>query len=431
MKTVSAFCLLVLFLGFGNTGTARCAPFKLQHNMSEELDRFGLSCSVSGDYAVIGSSRDQEGSSFGAAFIYKKSGDSWELLSQLINGNRHPRGSWVGRSVSISGDYVIVGAALEYNDLEIRSGSAYIFQRSGDNWFQMDRLTALDGERGDTFGENVSISGDYAIIGAWRDDDLGASSGSAYIFQRVGSSWVQRKKLIPADGAKGDHFGYSVSISGDYAIVGAYNNDDDNPSGYGGSVYFFKRSGLNWVQTDKISADAWNLKSKIFGLSVSISGDYAIIGDGLHMAYICQRIGESWIPIETLTASNIHGHEDFGGSVSIHGDYAVVGSVLYHLENNVQNSSDSSYVYKRDGDSWKLVKKIVSPESNKKSQFGSAVSISNKHVLIGAPGGDGDNTSIPGAAYMYKISDINAPPEPPPPGNNSATFSWLHLLLKK
>ena len=114
------------------------------------------------------------------------------------------------------------------------------FQVSGANAsaVELAKLTAGDGAADDRFGWSVSISGDYAIVGAYLDNDKGSNSGSAYIFQRTGGSWTQVDKLTAGDGAAGDWFGESVSISGDYAIVGAYGDDDKGSAS--GSAYVYK-----------------------------------------------------------------------------------------------------------------------------------------------------------------------------------------------
>ena len=91
---------------------------------------------------------------------------------------------------------------------------------------QMFKLTGSDGAAGDYCGYSVSISGDTALVGAPLDDDLGDRSGSAYVFRWNGESWVQVQKLTASDGAAGDVFGWSVSISGDTALVGAFGDDD-------------------------------------------------------------------------------------------------------------------------------------------------------------------------------------------------------------
>jgi hypothetical protein len=119
------------------------------------------------------------------------------------------------------------------------SGSAYVFERSDSSWNEIAKLTASDGASGDYFGLSVSISGDYAIVGAYGDDDNDAPySGSAYVFERSDSSWNEIAKLTASDGTSWDQFGRSVSISGDYAIVGAF-ADYANGNYYSGSAYVF------------------------------------------------------------------------------------------------------------------------------------------------------------------------------------------------
>jgi len=136
-----------------------------------------------------------------------------------------------GVRVSISGDYAVVGASV--------AGSAYIFKREGVNWTEQAILNAGDGAAVDRFGGAVSISGDYAIVGASQHDDNGSNSGSAYIFMRDSVNWIQVQKLLASDGAADDEFGSSVSISGDdeIAIVGTPLHDDNFENS--GSAYVY------------------------------------------------------------------------------------------------------------------------------------------------------------------------------------------------
>jgi len=70
--------------------------------------------------------------------------------------------------------------------------------------------------------------------------------GSAYVFVRTGSMWTEQKKLTASDGAAGDNFGTSVSVSGDTAVIGAGYDDVGASSGDQGSAYVFVRSGIAW-----------------------------------------------------------------------------------------------------------------------------------------------------------------------------------------
>ena len=159
-----------------------------------------------------------------------------------------------GFSVAISGDRAIIGAKGDNNNL-LFTGSAYIFEHVGGTWVEQQELTPSDGQIGDEFGWSVAISGDHAIIGAREDDDNGSSSGSAYIFERMGGIWVEQQKLTPSDGQVLDEFGWSVAISDNRAIVSTYLDDDNGSSS--GSAYIFERVDGIWVEQQKLNRQRW------------------------------------------------------------------------------------------------------------------------------------------------------------------------------
>ncbi len=138
-----------------------------------------------------------------------------------------------GTSVAISGSIAIVGCPGN----SARGGNAYLFDITSGK--QIAQLLANDGAPGDEFGWSVAISGSTAIVGAYRDDDNGSFSGSAYLFDPT--TGEQLFKLLPDDGAALDFFGLSVAISGTTAIVGA-RFDDDNGE-WSGSAYLFDAAG--------------------------------------------------------------------------------------------------------------------------------------------------------------------------------------------
>ena len=252
---------------------------------------------------------------------------------------------YFGASVAISGDYAVVGACWD-DDAGSSSGSAYIFKRDGTAWTEQAKITASDGVAWDCFGWSVAISGDYAVVGAPRDSDCG--SGSAYIFKRDGTAWAEQAKITASDGAVGDYFGRSVAISGDYAVVGAVGADDDAGS-WSGSAYIFKRDGTTWIEQDKINA-CDGAADDYFGARVAMSGDYAIVGvsgdddAGLDSgsAYIFKRDGTAWTEQAKITASDGAADDYFGYSVAISGDYAVAGA---HWDDDAGTNSGSAYIY--------------------------------------------------------------------------------------
>jgi hypothetical protein len=240
---------------------------------------FGPIVSINGDYAIVGSIWDRDqGKCSGSASIFKGDGTSWALQARLLASDGYPN-TFFGSSVSIQGDYAIVGAVFSYNWNQSARGCAYIFKRDGTIWTEQTKLTGLGDSMYDSFGRSVLISGDYAIIGAPDDDNNENDSGSVYIFKRSGENWTRQGKLIAFDGSTGDAFGLTVSASGDYIIVGAPYDDDDLYGRDSGSAYIFKLVGTNWIQEVKLTA--WDgARDDHFGSSVSIDGYYIIVGAG-------------------------------------------------------------------------------------------------------------------------------------------------------
>jgi len=313
-------------------------------------DNFGFSVSISGDKAIVGAfNNDDAGNRSGSAYIFERdSGGSWSEVAKLLASDAGDSADF-GGSVSISGDRAIVGARFG-EGASTRAGSAYIFERdSGGIWNEVAKLTASDGQIFDGFGDSVSISGDRAIVGADDDDDvvIGQGTGSAYIFERdSGGIWSEVAKLTASDIAAGDNFGDSVSISGDRAIVGAFANDD--AGSMSGSAYIFERdSGGSWSEVAKLLAsDA--VASDDFGFSVSISGDRAIVGAdrvaiSAGAAYIFERdLSGIWNEVAKLSASDAASADHFGFSVSTSGDRVLIGA---WGDDDAGFDSGSAYVF--------------------------------------------------------------------------------------
>jgi hypothetical protein len=141
--------------------------------------------------------------------------------------------------VALSGDTALVGSPGDTVGANSSQGSAYLFTRSGTAWSQQRRLTAADGDEYDEFGISVALDGDTALVGAYSDDIApNVDQGSAYVSTRSGTSWSAPDKLTASDGAAEDFFGWSVALSGDTALVGAY-GDDIGANSEQGSAYFY------------------------------------------------------------------------------------------------------------------------------------------------------------------------------------------------
>ena len=197
-------------------------------------DRFGFYVSLSGDTAVIGATEDDNTS--GAAYMFERDSTGYWREQQKLTASDRASGDGFGWGLSISGDTAVIGSSHD-DDNGDRSGSAYVFVRDGAGiWREQQKLTASNGADSDRFGVAISISGDKVLIGA--DQDANGGNGSAYLFARDGSGvWQEQKIFTASDGAANDSFGWSVSLSGYTAMVGAFKDDDNGFES--GSVYVF------------------------------------------------------------------------------------------------------------------------------------------------------------------------------------------------
>ncbi len=180
---------------------------------------FGTSVAVSGDRILVGARNETAGvgTGAGAAYVYDFVGGEWVLGAALQPGDPKA-GSFFGFDVALSGGKAVVGA-LVADGASPNTGAAYVFLKSGGQWSQSVKLAASDGESGDFFGTSVSISGRRVLVGAWGDDDGGASAGAAYEFEFSGGAWVEASKLRSRDPSPVEVFGHDVLVDGHRALV--------------------------------------------------------------------------------------------------------------------------------------------------------------------------------------------------------------------
>ena len=388
---------------------------KLTASDGEAGDNFGRPLSISGDTAIVSAVRDDNSS--GSVYIFEKSDDGVWAEKIKLTASDGEVGDSFGQSVSISGNTAIVGAHLDDDacpSIEFcNSGSAYIFTRSGNGLWSEQKITASDAAESIGFGRSVSISGDTAIVGAGGTDDV---LSSAYIFTRSNDDglWREETKLTASDAAANNSFGGSVSISGNTVIIGASSDDESS-----GAAYIFIRSDEEvWSELAKIKAsDA--ARPGEFGRSVSISDDTAIIGANgdddngrfSGAAYIFTRSDDGiWSEQAKLTASDGEKFDELGRSVSISGDTAIVGATD---DSDKGNHSGSAYVFTRSGDGvWSELAKLTASDGARLDSFGNGVSISGGTAIVGAVCDD-DNGSCSGSAYIYNIITNNPDVTPP------------------
>ncbi len=333
---------------------------------------------------------------------------------------------------------------------------------------QQAYLKASNTGAGDEFGFCVAVSGDTVVVGASGEDSSTTgvdsvpnegttNSGAAYVFVRSGGIWSQQAYLKASNAGGFDQFGYSVAISGETIVVGAYaersaavgvngSGQGDNSASSAGAAYVFTRSLSTWSQQAYLKASNTGAGDN-FGQSVAISGETIVVGangedsnavgvngdEGNNSAsfsgaaYVFARSGTTWSQQVYLKGSNTGAGDIFGFSVAVSGDTVVVGAtneasnavgVNANAAAQADNSathSGAAYVFTRSLNTWSQQAYLKASNSEGFDEFGSSVAVSGDTVVVGASkessnstgvnGNEADNSaSVSGAAYIFTRS---------------------------
>ncbi|MCP4426869.1 MAG: hypothetical protein GY803_20465 [Chloroflexi bacterium] len=366
--------------------------------------------------------------------------DPW-LESAILHASDAQASDLFGGSVAVSGDTAVIGASFEdggAGNPALYSGAAYVFERDlggAGVWGEAAILHASDVQASDLFGVSVAVSGDTAVIGAYYEDggagDPVSDSGAAYVFERdLGGmdAWGEAAILHASDAQASDHFGVSVAVSGDTAVIGAAEEDGGtgNPASDSGAVYIFERDlgGTGaWGEAAILRAsDAQS--GDYFGRAVAVSGDTAVIGAFLEdggagnpalysgAAYIFERnLGGAgaWGEAVILHASDAQVSDFFGFSAAVSGDTAVIGAnVADGGAGDPAIHSGAAYVFERDlggAGAWGEAAILHASDAQASDNFGMSVAVSGDTVVIGASqedGGAGNPAANSGAVYAFE-----------------------------
>ncbi|MCP4136562.1 MAG: choice-of-anchor D domain-containing protein [bacterium] len=240
-----------------------------------EHDKFGVSVALVGDYAVVGAkSNDEAADQGGAVYCYKRNGSSWDLIQKITAADANEWGCF-GHAVAMDGNNLIVGA-YGNNQAGDWAGAVYFYSRSGDSWNLVNEVIPSGLTEKSKFGVAVDIYGEYAIVGAPALKVSDDTTGAAFIYKYNGSdSWVQVAQLSEASRFE-FAFGAAVSINDSYAIAGSYNGTGNNLD-LAGAAYLYGKNGDSWEPVIKlISPDA--SKSDEFGRAFALMDEYVLIG---------------------------------------------------------------------------------------------------------------------------------------------------------
>ena len=364
-------------------------------------DNFGFAISAAGDTAVVGAPYDDEGGTdSGAMYVFTM--NSQGTWSQRVKVAGPMAGANYGYSVGISklagGDYRIVAGAPGDSS---GAGLANWFRGMGDTWTAEAEFSGAG-----SFGYSVGVSGDRVIIGAFGE---ASNDGVARIYEpdpRVTPiPWNETATLTDAPGS-GGQLGVSVAIDGDIAVVGEP-SFDVGATNDGRAFVYQRNPGMGWTQVATLVASDRAANAQ-FGFHVAVSGLSAVIGAPSHngsagAAYVFSSIAGTWAQttrLHTLAGVTLAAGNEFGRGVSIMGNMLTVGAP------KTGTTAGAGYLFGRAAGTWSLTQ-MFAPKGGGTGDFAISTSLGMAgHILAGTPR-HGSPTANSGAYFDFILRKQN------------------------
>lgn len=414
-RHIERVAVIVLFVIGACASVAAQDPQVWRVSDPIEDHEFGFSVALDGDVAVVGAPNDgdvlQGRFKTGAAYVFRFDGTAWVEEAWLIA----PQGQLLdrlGQAVAVDGDFAFVGTRFE-NSVANNAGAVYVFRHDGGSWSLVQRLTASDGAQGDHFGGAIAVEGEIAVVGAPDHAETGALSGAAYVFRYDGANWVEEAKLTASNAIVQAQFGAGLDVDDGRILIGAFGAQNDD-GGNTGAAYLFTHDGSAWLEEAILTAgDGHNLAH--FGVSVSLDGDRALVGanldnelsGGAGAAYLFREEDGGWVEEAKLTASGGAGFFLFGGAVALSGTHAMVGAQNWFPPNGDAPGKAFLFEYDSDAEAW-IETAGFEPDSGKAGdRFGFAVDMQGEVFLIGAPE---RSTEVAGSGTVYSYGEPSGDP---------------------
>ncbi|MET0232159.1 MAG: FG-GAP repeat protein, partial [Rhodanobacteraceae bacterium] len=393
---------------------ARPEAWSEQHVLASDGaidDRFGTSVAVAGDLAVIGAFDAKVGDNYqqGAVYVFAKTGDTWAETQKLVASDGAGMANF-GAAVSIANGDILASAIGANVAGQSNQGAVYVFENEGGVWAETQKLVASDGGSGDAFGNAIAATGAIALVGAKGATVNGQTlQGKVYVLASDGGTWSEQQVLMAADGAANDLFGGSVAIDGDVALVGAptltYNFM------HAGFAYVFRNDGGTWSQTQKLLPAETAIGDQ-FGYAVGLAGDTALITSTGNQfahgaAYVFRDDGTTWSETQVLSPGDSASGDEFGNALAIAGTRAVIGAERLVLGEH----QGAAYVFSAANGVWTQTDEFTETSGTSLDFFGGSVAFDGATALVGIPGATVDETHFVGAAVFYTSDASTTPPE--------------------
>ena len=375
-------------------------------------DHFGDAVAVDGNMVLVGAPLDDDDANAranqGAAYVFERSGGAWTETKKLTHSTPAAHDTF-GEDVALVGDVAVVGAPQRKVGADDGEGSVYVFTRDGTTWSQ-EQLTASAAVAGAQFGYAVAFDDSRIAVGAPFDNTLVGppiGQGAAFVFERIGSSWIEDQKVSPANGTSFDAFGYALGIHAETLAVGAFGEDFFGTLNQG-SARVYVRGDSGW-QMKHLLTQPGATGNEGYGRSVSVAGDTIAVGspythvdtkDDQGVVCISQSSRVGWIA-QKATHGLTDG-EGLGAETAMEG-----GALIASAPGAVHPSlapAGAIYVYEEIADNWIDQERFLGG-GDPDYDYGSDVAISGSTVVVGEPDSGTSLYEYVGRVAIYQRPD--------------------------
>ncbi|WP_298509037.1 tail fiber domain-containing protein [uncultured Kordia sp.] len=376
---------------------------EVQASNESTNDRFGDRVAIDGNIAAVTAYSDS--SIAGQVYIFINDGvGNWTEQTILSASDAFANDDF-GRSVTLEGNKLVVGAISQTNTSGIASGKAYLFEYDGvGTWTETAIFEPSNGADGDRFGEDVDIEGNMVLVGA-RNAFIG---GGAYSYEDNGNGTWTENTLEPTIASNYDQtrFGEAVVLSNGKAYVGGPDRYNSG-SAQVGAVQIFEQAGDG---TWSIAQDLRGGNSyRFFGTSIAVDGEYMAVGaacqsDSCDGRVYIYRADENGDYLETNRVMVQNDDKDSFNNQQFASDVVLDGNYLYVscFGGGSGTEGDAVYVFENDGNhNWTQIAKITHGAGYFTWFGGKAISFSNGTLVVGAKYTNFPNDS--GAVYFIPI----------------------------
>jgi len=317
----------------------------------------------------------------------RKSNVKWVFLALGLLMTTPLAGQGYGQSLAVGDGEVIVGESLS----EAAPGYVYVYREdSGGAWAEVQRFEASNAAVGDHFGRSVTLSGDQLLVGSTLLQAI-------YVFEKDGSGqWRETQVLTVSDNVAGNFIGRISAADGDHFFTASWANSEGR-----GAVYVFERNPATgqWSETDKLMGSDV-LPNDLFGMSIAVEGDLALIGtaqqsNGTGAVYVFRRdpATREWSEQSKLNGPGTGPNSRFGAAVGLDGGVALISASTHEIGVGVV----FEFTFDEAAGEWQVGSTLRPFDGgNPGTQFGTAIHFGSEETWFGAPGA----ADFEGRAYV-------------------------------